>query len=129
MGVPLPDDVKEILDAPVFVHIGTLNPDGSPQVSVVWIKRDGDLLRISTAEGRIKARNLRNDPRVSVSFTPVDNDYRNITIRGNVTELANDGTWLIDELAEKYTGKFPYPWGQPGEVRLNVVVEPTSVNG
>ncbi len=129
MGVQLPDDVKEILDTPVFVHVATVNPDGSPQVSVVWIKRDGDLLRFSTAEGRVKADNLRNDPRVHLSFTPVDSDYRNITIRGNVTELANDGTWLIDELAEKYTGKFPYPWGQPGEVRLNVVVEPTSVNG
>jgi len=129
MGVQLPDDVKEILDTPVFVHVATVNPDGSPQVSVVWIKRDGDLLRFSTAEGRVKAHNLRNDPRVHLSFTPVDSDYRNITIRGNVTELANDGTWLIDELAEKYTGKFPYPWGQPGEVRLNVVVEPTSVNG
>lgn len=129
MGVQLPDDVKEILDTPVFVHVATVNPDGSPQVSVVWIKRDGDVLRFSTAEGRVKADNVRNDPRVHLSFTPVDSDYRNITIRGNVTELANDGTWLIDELAEKYTGKFPYPWGQPGEVRLNVVVEPTSVNG
>ena len=129
MGVQLPDDVKEILDAPVFVHLGTVNPDGSPQVSVVWIKRDGDLLRFSTAEGRVKARNLRHDPRVHLSFTPVDDPYRNITIRGNVTELTTDGTWLIDELAEKYTGRFPYPWGQPGEVRLNVVVEPTSIRG
>mgnify|MGYP001825713612 FL=1 len=129
MGVPLPDDVKAILDAPVFVHVGTVNPDGSPQVSVVWIKRDGDLLRFSTAEGRVKARNLRDDPRVHLSFTPVDDPYRNITIRGNVTELTTDGTWLIDELAEKYTGRFPYPWGQPGEVRLNVVVEPTSISG
>jgi len=129
MGVQLPDDVKEILDTPVFVHVATVNPDGSPQVSVVWIKRYGDVLRFSTAEGRVKADNVRNDPRVHLSFTPVDSDYRDITIRGNVTELANDGTWLIDELAEKYTGKFPYPWGQPGEVRLNVVVEPTSVNG
>ena len=129
MGVQLPDDVKEILDAPVFVHLGTVNPDGSPQVSVVWIKRDGDLLRFSTAEGRVKARNLRDDPRVHLSFTPVDDPYRNITIRGNVTELTTDGTWLIDELAEKYTGRFPYPWGQPGEVRLNVVVEPTSIRG
>jgi PPOX class probable F420-dependent enzyme len=129
MGVPLPDDVKAILDALVFVHVGTVNPDGSPQVSVVWIKRDGDLLRFSTAEGRVKARNLRDDPRVHLSLTPVDDPYRNITIRGNVTELTTDGTWLIDELAEKYTGKFPYPWGQPGEVRLNVVVEPTSISG
>ena len=129
MGVQLPDDVKEILDAPVFVHLGTVNPDGSPQVSVVWIKRDGDLLRFSTAEGRVKARNLRDDPRVHLSFTPVDDPYRNITIRGNVTDLTTDGTWLIDELAEKYTGRFPYPWGQPGEVRLNVVVEPTSISG
>ena len=129
MGVQLPDDVKEILDAPVFVHLGTVNPDGSPQVSVVWIKRDGDLLRFSTAEGRVKARNLRDDPRVHLSFTPVDDPYRNITIRGNVTGLTTDGTWLIDELAEKYTGRFPYPWAQPGEVRLNVVVEPTSISG
>lgn len=129
MSVPLPEDVKEILDTPVFVHIGTVNPDGSPQVSVVWIARDGDLIRVSTAEGRVKARNLRNDPRVHLSFSPIDEPYRNITIRGEVTELANDGTWLIDDLARKYTGKFPYPWGQPGEVRLNAVVTPTQVSG
>jgi PPOX class probable F420-dependent enzyme len=129
MGVQLPTDVKEILDTPVFVHVGTINPDGSPQVSVVWIQRDGDLIRFSTAEGRVKARNLRSDPRIHLSFSPLDDPYRNITIRGNVATLANDGTWLIDDLARKYTGRFPYPWGQPGEVRLNVVVEPTSVHG
>ena len=96
---------------------------------MIWIQRDGDLLRFSTAEGRVKARNLRHDSRVHLSFSPLDDPYRNITIQGEVTELATDGTWLIDDLARKYTGKFPYPWGQPGEVRLNVVVTPTRVTG
>jgi PPOX class probable F420-dependent enzyme len=129
LSTALSAPAETLLGSDAVAHVWTENRNGSPQVSVVWIKRDGDLLRFSTAEGRVKARNLRDDPRVHLSFTPVDDPYRNITIRGNVTELTTDGTWLIDELAEKYTGRFPYPWGQPGEVRLNVVVEPTSISG
>jgi PPOX class probable F420-dependent enzyme len=129
MPVPIPDDVRAILDEPVFVHVATVNPDGSPHVSVVWIARDGDLLRFSTAEGRIKPRNLRNDPRVSLSFTPLDDPYRNITISGRASSIENNGYDLIDRLAGKYRGVESYEWAQPGEVRADVTITPERISG
>lgn len=119
----LPDDIRSALDENVFAHVATLNPDGSPQVSVVWITRRGDIVLFSSAEGRVKPRNIENDPRVALSFSPPDNTGRNISMQGRVTKIANDGTWLIDELANKYVGHDSYQFGKPGEVRVNYEVE------
>ena len=119
----LPDDIRSALDENVFAHVATLNPDGSPQVSVVWITRRGDIVLFSSAEGRVKPRNIENDPRVALSFSPPDNTGRNISMQGRVTKIANDGTWLIDELANKYVGQDSYQAGKPGEVRVNYEVE------
>lgn len=129
MPVPIPDDVKAILDQPVFVHVATVNPDGSPQNSVVWIERDGDLLRFSTAEGRVKPRNLRNDSRVSLSFSPLDDPYRNVTISGRVVAIENNGYGLIDELARKYRNVEKYEWARPGEVRTDITIVPERISG
>lgn len=119
----LPDEIKSALDEKVFVHVGTLNPDGSPQVSVVWMTRRGDTILFSTAEGRVKPRNIANDPRIALSFSPPDNTSQNIVMQGRVTQTATDGTWLIDELANKYVGHDSYEFGRPGEVRVNYEVE------
>ncbi len=129
MPIPIPDDVKAILDEPVFVHVATVNPDGSPQNSVVWIERDGDLLRFSTAEGRVKPRNLRADPRVSISFSPLDDPYRNITISGRAVAIENNGYDLIDTLARKYRNVEKYEWAQPGEIRTDVTIVPERISG
>jgi PPOX class probable F420-dependent enzyme len=119
----LPDEIRSALDEKVFVHVGTLNPDGSPQVSVVWMTRRGDTILFSTAEGRVKPRNIANDPRIALSFSPPDNTSQNIVMQGRVTQTATDGTWLIDELANKYVGHDSYEFGKPGEVRVNYEVE------
>lgn len=119
----LPEDIKAALDAKVYVHIATVNPDGSPQVSVVWITRRGDTVLFSTAQGRIKPRNIANDPRVALSFTPPDEPYKNIVMQGAVTRTASDGTWLIDELANKYLDHDSYQFARPGEVRVNYEIE------
>lgn len=119
----LSDEIKAALDDKVYVHLGTLMPDGSPHVSVVWIGRDGDEVLFSTAEGRVKPRNLEFDPRVALSFTPPDSPYKNIVLRGHVTKAAKDGTWLIDALASKYMGHDSYQFGAPGEVRVNYAIE------
>jgi PPOX class probable F420-dependent enzyme len=115
----LPEDVRAAIDQPVFAHLATLMPDGSPQVSVVWIDRDGDRILFSTAEGRVKTDNIRRDNRVALSFTTTDDDYVNYVIRGRVTRFEADGWWLIDTLARKYTEHDDYPWKQPGQVRVN----------
>ena len=119
----LPEEIREALDDKVFVHLGTLMPDGSPHVSVVWIGRDGDKVLFSTAEGRVKPRNIAHDPRVALSFTPPDMPFKNIVLRGHVTKTATDGTWLIDRLANKYLGHESYQFGAPGEVRVNYEIE------
>jgi PPOX class probable F420-dependent enzyme len=119
----LSNDIKAALDERVFVHVATLNPDGSPQVSVVWMTRRGNTVLFSTAEGRVKPRNIANDPRIALSFSPPDRTSTNFTMQGRVTRTATDGTWLIDELANKYLGHNSYQFAKPGEVRVNYEVE------
>ena len=115
----LPEDIRAVLDENVYVHVATLNPDGSPHVSVVWITRREDTVLFSTAEGRIKPRNIAHDPRIALSFTPPDKPYKNIVLQGTVTKTATDGTWLIDELANKYLDHESYQYARPGEIRVN----------
>jgi PPOX class probable F420-dependent enzyme len=129
MSTAIPDDVRALLSEPIFFHAATTNPDGSPQVSVIWADLDGDLLRFSTAEGRAKPRNLRRDPRIAISFTVPDSAYRNIVLHGRAVEIANRGTGLIDHMARKYTGSDGYEWGRPGEVRVDVAVEIDRISG
>ncbi|QDY77564.1 PPOX class F420-dependent oxidoreductase [Streptomyces qinzhouensis] len=105
MSAQLSDALKELLDSPVFVNIATIQPDGSPQVSPVWVKRDGDDLLVSTTIGRQKEKNLRRDPRVTVVVQPVDAPYTYAEIRGTVEITTEGGPELIDELAVKYVGK------------------------
>ena len=125
--MPISEETTAALDERVYAHLATINPDGSPQVSVVWITRRGDTVLFSTATGRIKPRNISHDPRVALSFTPPDEPYRNITLQGRVTKTAEDGTWLIDELANKYLGHESYQFARPGEVRVNYEIEIDSV--
>jgi PPOX class probable F420-dependent enzyme len=125
----IPEDVAAILDDKVFVHLATVNPDGSPQTSVIWVMRDGDRVLFGTADGRAKPRNLRRDPRVAMSFTPVDDPYRGITIRGRATSIEANGTGLIDRLAQKYMGQERFAGVQPGDVRLDVTVAVDRVSG
>lgn len=107
MPAALSDALKKLLDSPVFVQVATIQPDGSPQVSPVWVQRDGDDLLISTTEGRQKERNLRRDPRVTVVVQPFDAPYTYAEIRGNATLSSVGADDLINELSRKYTGK-PY---------------------
>ncbi|MFD7527087.1 MULTISPECIES: PPOX class F420-dependent oxidoreductase [unclassified Streptomyces] len=105
MPAALPVELKALLDTPVFVTVATVQPDGSPQVSPVWVKRDGDDLLVSTSIGRRKEQNLRRDPRVSVVVQPFDAPYTYAEIRGTATLTTEGGDELMDELSVKYTGK------------------------
>ncbi|MEU6991649.1 PPOX class F420-dependent oxidoreductase [Streptomyces sp. NPDC046465] len=107
MAAALSDQLKELLDTPVFITVATIQPDGSPQLSPVWVKRDGDEVLFSTTVGRRKEKNLRRDPRVTVLVQPFDAPYTYAEIRGTATMTTEGGQELIDELSVKYTGK-PY---------------------
>lgn len=105
MADALSADLKKLLDTPVFVTVATVQPDGSPQLSVVWVKRDGDDVLISTTVGRRKEENLRRDPRVTLLVNPVDAPYTYAEVRGTATIADDPEGVLIDELSHKYTGK------------------------
>ena len=121
---------KSIIEKKTFAHIATLMPDGSPQVTPVWVDHDGDRVVINTAEGRAKPRNMRNDPRVALSATDPDNPYEAVIIRGRVVEMTRDGADdHIDAMAKKYLDRDRYPFRQSGEQRLKVYIEPEVVKG
>ncbi|WP_394432914.1 PPOX class F420-dependent oxidoreductase [Streptomyces sp. SGAir0957] len=105
MSAHLSDELKALLDTKVFINVATIQPDGSPQVSPVWAKRDGDDVLFSTTVDRRKEKNLRRDPRVTVLVQPADNPYTYAEIRGTAEITTEGGQELIDELSLKYTGK------------------------
>lgn len=129
MAVELDQEVREFFEQPNFWHLATVNPDGSPQTTVVWAHaRDGKIM-VNTALGRIKPRNIAHDPRVALSVYYQENPYANIAVQGRVVEeiTGEQADADIDSLSEKYTGKTPYPWRQPGEERITYLIEPTRV--
>ncbi|MFJ9406472.1 PPOX class F420-dependent oxidoreductase [Streptomyces sp. NPDC101393] len=132
MTAALSDDLKKLLDGPVFVTVATIQPDGSPQVSPVWVKRDGNDLLISTTVGRRKETNLRRDPRVTVVVQPADAPYTYAEVRGSATLTTEGGQQLIDELSHKYTGKSYAefnPSSKDDDERVIVRVTPRKVVG
>ncbi len=127
---PLPKKAKEILSKKTFAHLATLMSDGSPQVTPVWVDYEGDRIVINTAEGRVKPRNMRHDPRVALSATDPDNPYEAVVVRGRVDEMTHEGAdEHIDAMAKKYLGKDRYPFRQTGEQRVKVYIEPEVVKG
>lgn len=122
----LTDDAAQLLQEPNFGTVATLNPDGSSQLSIVWIDWDGEDVLFNTAAGRAKPRNLERDHRVSVLVIDREDGYRWVSVRG-VAELTAEGAdEHIDKLARKYTGEGWQP--KPGEQRLLVRVRLEHVN-
>jgi len=125
----LSEGVKKLFLEPNFAHLATLMPDGSPQVTPVWVDLEDGRILVNTAEGRAKPRNVRRDPRVAISITKQDNPYASAFIRGRVAEMRHEGAdELVDRLAKKYIGQDRYPWRQPGEQRVIMVIEPEHVS-
>jgi len=129
MTLTLPDKLKNALDGKAFAHLSTLDPDGAPQSTAMWIMRDGDMIMFNTAAGRRKHRNMLNDPRVSISISPSGEEYVNYSIQGRIVEMReSDGVEIIDTLARKYLDDVDkYPWLTPGMIRVTVIVEPTRI--
>ncbi len=103
-------------------------PDGSPQVSPVWVDVEDGQVLFNTAEGRLKPKNLRRDPRVAISIVDDENPYENVLIRGRAVELTQEGADdHVGALANRYMGVDEYPLRQPGEERVIVRIEPEKV--
>ena len=111
-----------------FAHLATIMPDGTPQVTPVWFDYTNGKIRVNSAKGRVKARNMREGAPVALSILDPDNPYRYIQIRGRVGQVTEEGASAhINSLAKKYLGKDKYPWAQPGQVRIIFEIEPTAV--
>ena len=122
----LTDEQARLLQEPNFATVGTVNPDGSPQLSIVWIDWDGSNVLFNTAVGRVKPRNLERDQRVSVLVIDRKDGYHWVAVRGTA-ELTTEGAdEHIDKLARKYTGQ---GWqAKPGEQRLLCSFRPEHVS-
>jgi PPOX class probable F420-dependent enzyme len=108
-----------------FANLATVMPDGSPQVTPVWLDYKDGAIRVNTAKSRVKARNMTEGSRVALSIMDPDNPYRYIQVRGRVKRVSEEGASAhIDSLTKKYLGQDKYPFSQPGEVRMIFEIEP-----
>ncbi len=106
----IPESHLDILAAESYAHLSTVMPDGTPQVTPVWVDHDGrEAILLNTARGRQKERNIRANPKVGVSVLDPDDPYRYVSVRAEA-ELIEDGADdHIDTLAQQYMGVDEYP--------------------
>lgn len=125
MAQGIPEKYLDLIEKKVFAGLATVMPDGSPQVTPVWVDYDGEYVLVNTAEGRQKDKNLQRDGRVSLMFVDPENPYRYLEVRGNIAVRTHDGADdHINKMAKKYLGQDVYPFRQPGEVRVLYKVKP-----
>ncbi|HEY0736942.1 MAG TPA: PPOX class F420-dependent oxidoreductase [Herpetosiphonaceae bacterium] len=121
----LSDEFRAFLAAPRFAVIATINPDGSPQQTVIWYELQGDEIMMNTAAGRVKTRNLERDPRVSFC---VEDGYRYLTITGRATLNDDQAVAQADNmvLARRYMTPAEYePWIERFQRQQRVTVRLT----
>ncbi len=128
MGIPLSEATLRLVNGRNYAVLATVNPDGSPQTSVVWVGRDGGDLLFSTVEGRVKHRNMLRDPRVSISVIGTSDPENYVELRGRASMSPDVGRRVDTQLSRKYDGKDPDP-DRPGAVRVVVRVSVEKVTG
>ena len=125
MAEVIPEKYLDLFDKKAFASLATVMPDGSPQVTPVWVDYDGEHVLVNSARGRQKDKNMGRNSAVSLSIMDPDNPYRYLEVRGRVAEITEDGADAhIDKMAKKYLGQDKYPFRQPGEVRVLYKIEP-----
>jgi len=124
----IPDKYLDLMQTKkAFANLATTMPDGSPQVTPVWFDYAGGKIRVNTARGRVKARNMQEGSKVALAIMDPDNAYRYIQVRGQVARVTEQGADAhIDSLAKKYMGLDQYPFRGPGETRVIYEIEPQS---
>jgi PPOX class probable F420-dependent enzyme len=127
----IPEKFLDLLtEKKAFANLATVMPDGSPQVTPVWVDYADGKVRVNTARGRVKDKNMTLGAKVALSVLDPENPYRYLQVRGQVSGITEDGADAhIDALAKKYLGKDKYPYRQPGEVRVLYTIEPLSTQG
>jgi PPOX class probable F420-dependent enzyme len=129
MSAKIPEKFMDLVREPAFANLATVMKDGSPHVTPVWFDYDGECVRINSARGRVKDRNMRNHPQVALSIMDPKNPYRYLEIRGHVTEITEDGAdEHIDRLAKKYLNVDTFPNRSANEVRVLYRITPEHVS-
>jgi PPOX class probable F420-dependent enzyme len=125
MAGAIPEKYRDLFSKRAFASLGTLMPDGSPQVTPVWCDLEGDKVIFNSAKGRQKDKNVRRDPRVALAIVDPENPYRYLEIRGKVVEITERGAdEHIDKMAKKYLDVDKYPYRQADEVRVIYKIQP-----
>jgi PPOX class probable F420-dependent enzyme len=125
-----PDQAKLFTEGQNFAHLATVNKDGTPQVTPVWIDFDGTHVLVNSEQKRRKTRNMQRNPNVALSLQPADNPYTYVEVRGKVVEITPEGGFEhIDKMAKKYMGQDSYPWNKPDDVRVIVKIQPEHISG
>ncbi|RIK34750.1 MAG: PPOX class F420-dependent oxidoreductase [Chloroflexi bacterium] len=123
----IPQSHRDILEKRSFAHVATVDADGAPQVTPVWIDYDGKHLLVNSQRGRKKDRNMRERAEVGISIQDPDNPYRYLGVQGRVAEITEEGAEAhIHKLSRKYNGR-DYENLRPGDVRVIYKIEPTRV--
>jgi PPOX class probable F420-dependent enzyme len=125
----LEEKPRKFLDESPYVGVvTTLREDGSPHSTIVWVDVEGDKVSFNTALGRAKPKHLQHDPRASLLMVDPNDSYRWVAVSGPA-ELTEEGADAqIDKLAKKYLGKDEYPWRNPEETRVKVLIEPEKID-
>lgn len=123
MTIPIPPDVRALLEAPNYVHLSTLRADGSPRNWVVWVGLEGEHILVCTSDRIWKAKDMRRDQRVALSVTDMSNPYRMAAVQGRVVEArADEGCRYMDPISVKYTGEL-FPSRGPDRVCFVIAVD------
>jgi PPOX class probable F420-dependent enzyme len=125
----LAEKPRKFLDESPYVAVATtLREDGSPHSTIVWVDVEGDKVSFNTARGRAKPRHLEHDPRASLLMVDPNDAFKWVAVSGRA-ELTEEGADAqIDKLAKKYLGKDKYPWRNPEETRVKVLIEPEKID-
>ena len=120
---------QKLLHEPAYCQLATLMPDGSPQITHVWVDTDGEHILINTVKDHQKEGNVRRDPRVAVNVVDPAYAWRIATVRGRVVDVTIEGAdQLIDQLAKKYLNEETYPFRRPEQVRVTLKILPEKIN-
>ena len=132
MSVPqaniIPAEFIDLLESTALASIATVGPQGEPQVTPVWFNWDGQYISFSQTKGRQKYKNVVRDPRIAVMIVDPSDPFRYVEVRGKVVRIDDDASLaFINKMAKKYMNLDAYPYHQPGDERVVIVVQPERV--
>ena len=126
----IPEQSRDLLEEPVTASLATVLPNGQPQVTPVWCDLEDGLIRVNTAKGRQKHKDMVDRPQVTVMAIDPQNPYRYLEVRGRVARIEEEGADAhIDLLAKQYMGVDRYPYHDPAQTRVISYIEPIKVSG